>query len=131
MIATENHLVTKSAQPGRLKSGLFCVNKELLLRPIETQTYTEIFLHTDCSSGQSVLLFTGGISHEQKKEAADLAGALRRQGRNRERIEESQTKGKDFAEPDLQANPKRQNPPTLHESRYVGELSAESRTVDE
>lgn len=72
-----------------------------------------------------LILRKGVRDHEQKKETADLAGAVCRQGGSRGRAAESQAKGKDFAEPDFQADPKRQNPPPLYQSRYVGELPAE------
>lgn len=66
----------------------------------------------------------------RKKETADLAGALRRQGRGRGGIEESQAKGKDAAASAYQADTQRQNAPTLYESRHVGELPAEPRSAD-
>ena len=66
----------------------------------------------------------------KKKETADFAGALRRQGRARGGIKESQAKGKDAASSAYQADTQRQNAPTLYESRYVGEFSAEPRIAD-
>lgn len=72
----------------------------------------------------------GGSAHEQKKETADLAGALRRQGRSRGGIKESQTKGKNSGTSDFQADPQRKNTPSLHQNRDVGELPAKPGAAD-
>ena len=72
----------------------------------------------------------GGADHEQKKETADLAEALRRQSRSRGRTEESQAERKDIKKSNVEADPERKNPPPLHQSRNVGELFERANRPD-